>query len=74
MARENPGWGYLRIVGELLKLRVPIGKSSVRRILREKGLYPTPDRSSRPGFQPWQTFIQAYVNTLVACDFFCKTI
>lgn len=75
MAKENPGWGYLRIVGELLKLRCKVGKTSVRRILREEGLYPTrPDRSDRPDYQPWDAFIKLHLNTLVACDFFCKNV
>lgn len=75
MAMENPGWGYLRIVGELLKLRCKVGKTSVRRILLEEGLYPKrPDRSGRPDYQPWDTFIKLHMNTLVACDFFTKAI
>lgn len=75
MAKENPGWGYLRIVGELLKLRCKVGKTSVRRILHEEGLYPKrPDRSGRPDFQPWDHFIKLHLNTLVACDFFCKNV
>ena len=75
MAKENPGWGYLRIVGELLKLRCKVGKTSVRRILQEEGLYPKrPDRSGRPDYQPWDAFIKLHMNTLVACDFFCKNV
>jgi hypothetical protein len=31
MARENPHWGYLRIVGECRKLDVKVSTSSVRR-------------------------------------------
>ena len=29
LARENPRWGYLRIVGELKKLGIPVSKGSV---------------------------------------------
>lgn len=75
LAKENSRWGYLRIVGELFKLRIKIGKTSVRRILMEEGMHPHPspgDRSSRPDFQPWQNFIDLHMNTLVACDFFVK--
>ncbi|MBB6429139.1 putative transposase [Algisphaera agarilytica] len=76
MARDNPGWGYLRIVGELIKLRCPVGKTSVRRILLQEGINPRPrpDRSGRHEFQPWDQFLKLHLNTLVACDFFCKSI
>ena len=76
IAKDNPGWGYLRIVGELRKLRCRIGKTSVRRILREEGhhLRPSPHRIDREDFQPWGLFVKAHLNTLVACDFFSKNI
>ena len=76
MAKENPGWGYLRIVGELIKLRCPVGKTSVRRILLEEGVNPRPqpDRSGRLDFQPWDEFLKLHLDTLVAFDFFCKSI
>lgn len=77
MAKENPVWGYRRIVGELLKLRCRVCKSSVKRILHEEGVYSQPlppDPTSRPDDQPWGVFIKLHLNTLVACDFFCKSI
>lgn len=75
-ARENAGWGYRRIVGELLKLRCKVGKTTVRRVLREAGIYPEPGEPySRMGDdRPWDRFLKLHINTLVACDFFCKTI
>jgi transposase InsO family protein len=40
--RENPRWGYLRIVGESNKLGVSVSKSSVAIVLRRHGLPPSP--------------------------------
>jgi len=47
MARENPRWGYLRIVGELRKLGVTVSKGSVATVLGRHGLPPAP-RRDRP--------------------------
>jgi len=49
LARENPRWGYLRIVGECRKLQVQVSATSVRTILRRHGLGPAPpDRLLAP--------------------------
>ncbi|MGD0945277.1 MAG: helix-turn-helix domain-containing protein, partial [Acidimicrobiales bacterium] len=42
LARENPRWGYLRIVGELKKLGVTVSKGSVANVLRHHRLPPAP--------------------------------
>jgi len=75
-ARENLGWGYRRIVGELLKLHLPVRRSSIRRILEEEGLVPPPGhaRCRQAAETPWRKFLRLHMNTLVACDFFTKNV
>src|SRR5437667_12728341 len=40
LARENPHWGYKRIVGELKGLSVPVSATSVRKVLLGAGFRP----------------------------------
>jgi transposase InsO family protein len=61
LARENPRWGYLRIVGELKKLSVSVSKTSVAAVLRRRGLPPAPRRHG----PTWSQF-----KGIVATDFF----
>ncbi len=74
-AKENIGWGYRRIVGELAKLHLPVGRSTIRRILHDEGLFPRPVHGCGMGAEtPWRKFLRLHMNTLVACDFFTKSV
>jgi putative transposase len=61
MCRENPSWGAPRIHGELLKLGIDIGESSVSQ-------YMMPCR--KPPSQTWRTFLENYAKQMVSINFF----
>jgi hypothetical protein len=65
LVRENPGWGYRRVHGELLVLGVKVAPSTVWEILREAGIDPAPERSATT----WADFIRSQAEALLACDF-----
>src|SRR5947207_6267508 len=65
LARENPRWGYLRIVGECGKLGVAVSATSVRTILRRHRPGPAPRRSG----PTWTQFLRAQAAGTLACDF-----
>ena len=61
MCRENLCWGAPRIHGELLKLGIDIGESSVSKYMV---------RNRKPPSQTWRTFLENHVQQLVSIDFF----
>jgi transposase InsO family protein len=65
LARENPRWGYLRIVGECRKLGIRVSATSVRSILRRHHLGPAPRR----GGPSWTQFLRTQAKGILACDF-----
>jgi putative transposase len=66
LARENPRWGYRRIVGELQSLGISVSATSVRTILLRHGLPPAPLRDELS----WRSFLRQHAATTLACDFF----
>jgi putative transposase len=65
MAKENPRWGYVRIQGELRKLGIRVGASSIKRLLAREGLGPAPRRGPS-----WGEFLRSQAEGIWACDFF----
>ena len=61
MCRENPGWGAPRIHGELLKLGIDVGESSVSKYMVH---------GRKPPSQTWRTFLENHAKQLVSIDFF----
>jgi putative transposase len=61
LSRVNPLWGAPRIHGELLKLGIEIGETSVATYM---------GRHQTPPSQTWRTFLENHVKDLVSVDFF----
>ena len=66
MARENPSWGYDRIVGALANLGHQISDQTVGNILKAHGIGPAPKRKRQT---TWKTFLQSHWDVLGAIDF-----
>jgi putative transposase len=61
ISRQNPTWGAPRIHGELLKLGIDIGETSVSKYMV---------RPRKPPSQTWRAFLENHVQSLVSVDFF----
>ncbi|MGW4958025.1 integrase core domain-containing protein [Nonomuraea sp. NPDC004186] len=65
LVRENPGWGYRRVHGELATLGIKVAPSTVWEILKREGLDPVPERAATT----WADFLRSQADAMLACDF-----
>ena len=65
MAKENSGWGYFRIKGELRKLGHTVAATTIRSLLLRAGIPP----SGRRAKLSWKQFLAAQAHALVVADF-----
>src|SRR5262249_39659288 len=66
LARENSGWGYRRIHGELLVLGIKVAASTMCDILKNGGIARAPERTS----DNWARFLRSQAEAILAADFF----
>src|SRR5260370_714115 len=71
MARENPSWGYDRILGAFANLGHRLSHQTVGNILRLHGISPAPQRKEATS---WKDFIRSHRDVLVSMDFFTTEV
>ena len=69
LARDNATWGYCRIQGALANLGHRVAPTTIRKLLREHGVRPSPERPTS-----WRTFLRAHWQAIAATDFFTAEV
>jgi hypothetical protein len=69
MVEDNPTWGYTRIRGALKNPGHHVGRSTIARILKARGVPPAPNRPTS-----WQTFLRAHWGAIAGADFFTTEV
>ena len=67
VARDNPGIGYKKLVGEMGKLGIKVSKTTV---VRAGAAWDTTSTGTRSGGQYMARLPQSLQEQLLACDFF----
>ena len=62
MARENPTWGYDRIVGAMANLGHKVSDQTVGNILKRHDIPPAPKRKQTTS---WKDFIRSHMAVMV---------
>ena len=69
MARENSGWGYCRIQGELKGVGHVVAPTTIANVLKANGIKPAPDRPSS-----WRSFLKTHWGEISGMDFFTTEV
>src|SRR5438445_237713 len=67
MAKENPSWGYDRMVGAMANLGYKLSDQTVGNILGRHDIAPAPKREHTT---TWKDFIRTHLDVLAGTDFF----
>jgi transposase InsO family protein len=71
MARENLTWGYDRIQGVLKSLGHVVAPNTIKKILKQHGIDPAPERAKRT---TWRQFLRTHTASIAAGDFFSTEV